>query len=347
MSDDDGEDGEGLGVTLEWPDDVAPSDDPVEDWVETPIEHGWMEGDDEGAGPEGDGGALVATSGLRIDTLQSATAGLSTRIDALLASTTSYRSLITDRISDYSEQVTRMARTQASDLEEYRHATDRVIAELRRSVLDSEEALHRIGTRVDELTSDMANVAELARTSIVEGREVSASADKITRSVRDGLDGFTTRVLERLDQVRSGIEVELASVRSDNGRLRQSVADAAAGWNAERAEAAIETIRDDLAGMRDLVRTAIVEEMPAAFTEAAAAPVAAPVADMEPLIEELTAVRSEVASLRRRIAVRAGGDSVALGDEQMSALADAVAARLAETFEIVDEAPQKTPGKRR
>jgi septal ring factor EnvC (AmiA/AmiB activator) len=357
MADDDD-----LDTQLEWPADPLGDDED-----DTDLAPGWTPPEPPSAPfPDApdlfDSDPLLPALNTRMETLHAAAASLSTRVDGLVASTTSFRSLMVDRLSEYMEQVARAQRTQASDLEEYRHSADRVVAELRTSVMGSEELLHTLRARTDELSSDIASLAELARSSIVEGREFNASTDKVTRSVREGLDGFTTRVLERLDQIREAFDAELGSVRADNTRLRKSVADAAAGWNTSRVETIVDELREDVRdlravviewtdpqGLRDEI-AALRTSVPEALGEGALDDLRTEVTSlhqsieerlavgaMAPLVEELGAVRTELAALRRRMSVRAKSEPL-VSDEQLEALVQAVVDRLSSAFEVVDSA---------
>jgi len=55
------------------------------------------------------------------------------RIDGLLDSIDALRSLLSDRLEDYAELVNSTSRANAEAVEEYRHVSERSVAELRRS----------------------------------------------------------------------------------------------------------------------------------------------------------------------------------------------------------------------
>jgi hypothetical protein len=258
---------------------------------------------------------------------------LSGRLDSLASSADATRRLLSDRLGEYSENVNRFARTQSADLNDYRHTTERVIAELRRASLDAEESLHRMSGRLDEVAADVAEAADLARVSITEGRDFSSTTQRMSHSIRDGLEGFTTSVLERLDQMRRSLETELATVRADAARLRQAVTDAASAWNAERAELSSDRMLEEIRNVaRDLA--ALRAEMAHGAGDARVVDDGEGV-EVGELFGELHAVRTEVAALRRRMAIRAGGSGLSADD--ISAVADALGDRLLGSIEFADE----------
>ena len=104
-----------------------------------------------GAGDDvdGDGSAELAVVGdpalaSRLETIHRTMSTLGMRIDALVTSTTSYRSALTDRLTEYADLVTKLTRSQASDLEEYRRNNERTLSDLRRGLSTSEESLERV-----------------------------------------------------------------------------------------------------------------------------------------------------------------------------------------------------------
>jgi chromosome segregation ATPase len=338
-----------FGIDLDWPTDELAGG-------------GWDEEDVDAVAADADGtswaleplptsGPILPAVAVRLEAVQSAVIALSTRIDALANASTSYRSLMTDRVSEYADTVSRLSRSQSTDLEEYRHATERVVAELRRSITDSEQALHRLDTRMDEVAADLANLAELSRTAIVEGRDASAGVDKVTRSVREGLEGFTNKVIERLDIVGDTIASDLDEVRSaaagqpaaiePRRRSSAGAAETSAGVAQE-----LSSLRGQLEAAWAGTSSALVEEIAAARSDLAelrdALPEAVGGATDPALVEELGTLRAEIAALRRRMSVRAKGEaSGGLDDAQVEAIVSAVVGRLSEAFEFVGEEPEQ------
>jgi hypothetical protein len=103
----------------------------------------------------------------------------------------------------------------------------------------------------------------------------------------EGHDRASDRLLERIDILRRDVDAHLADLRAELGGIRQSLADLAA--------------------------------RPAEPSSVAAAP------SLEPLLTELAHVHEELASLRRRISLRADADRAVLSDEELTRIARTVA----------------------
>lgn len=127
----------------------------------------------------------------RTDSLQAALASIALRIDALTSTTSTFRNLVSDRITDYAEQVGRLAASASGDLDDYRHIHERAIEQIRRSVGDAEDNLRRVGRSVGDLD---AKVGAL----IAAVRESGDAVDQIT-SDRDTVSDSLVRSLERVE----------------------------------------------------------------------------------------------------------------------------------------------------
>ncbi|CAN5246214.1 hypothetical protein BH18ACT4_BH18ACT4_01470 [soil metagenome] len=180
-----------------------------------------------GTAPAG-GGDSPGVPGLstvigRIDGIQGAVATLCMRVDALTSATNTFRSSISDRVADYSETVARLARTHDTELDEYRHASDRSLGELRRSITEGEEVMRRTSARVDEVSSDVQALAEQVRTASADTRDVVAATEKLARLVTDGLDSFGDRLLERLDEQAAAAAEQTSAVRTELARVHRGL----------------------------------------------------------------------------------------------------------------------------
>ena len=109
----------------------------------------------------------------RLETIHRTMSTLGMRIDALVTSTTSYRSALTDRLTEYADLVTKLTRSQASDLDEYRRANERTLAALRRGLSTSEETLERVGARIDSMLTDAESADDSSRRALAEVRRSS------------------------------------------------------------------------------------------------------------------------------------------------------------------------------
>ncbi len=101
----------------------------------------------------------------RTDSLQAALASIALRIDALTSTTSTFRNLISDRITDYAEQVGRLGASAAGDLDDYRHLHERALEQIRRSVAEAEDNIRRLTRSVGDLDSKVAALVAAVRES--------------------------------------------------------------------------------------------------------------------------------------------------------------------------------------
>jgi hypothetical protein len=236
---------EDFGVRLRWPTDdpSAVTDRPLRARRDTPPSV--VEDDEPGAslavrpaagpddGDDGPGGdnlpAVLPAMVGRLETVHGAVATLSMRIDALVAATNNVRSSLTDRVTEYAETMAQLVRSQASDVEDYRHGTERVTGELRRSLAEGDDALRRLSSRVEEIAGDVTMLGDLLRAHQGDNREVLEGGEQLARTVTEGLDSFGQRVLDGLENataatgdVAAVVRAEMSTLRRDLQELRRS-----------------------------------------------------------------------------------------------------------------------------
>ena len=149
----------------------------------------------------------------RLDTIHRTLSTLGMRIDALVTSTTSYRSALTDRLTEYADLVSKLTRTQAADLEEYRRANERTVTELRRSLSTSDEVMERVGARIDSLLTDSESADDQSRRVLTEVRSILESQESLSRFLTESLDQFADRVVERITSTQASTVEQLDAVR--------------------------------------------------------------------------------------------------------------------------------------
>ncbi len=156
----------------------------------------------------------------RLENIHRSMSTLGMRIDALVTSTTSYRSALTDRLNEYAELVTKLTRTQASELEEYRRANEKALSELRRTLTVSEESIERVGARIDSLVTDAESTDDASRRALAEVRSILDAQESLGRFLTESLDKFADEVMGRLSEVTNAGKVttetwgELAGLKS-------------------------------------------------------------------------------------------------------------------------------------
>jgi hypothetical protein len=177
--------------------------------------------------------------------------------------------------------------------------------------------------------------------------EVVAASDagRPGHSLIEAYDRLGDRVLERMRSLREDVDADLAAVRSELASLRQAVDDVGDRVQLRQLRATIDELRGDVSGLRRAVLewpeleqvsgdVAGLRSDMSALLEASRNGVPAPSGEglqlgaLAPLVEEVAALRGEVAALRRRIALRVDG-AAPVGDDQLEHLADQVAERMA------------------
>jgi hypothetical protein len=262
-----------------------------------------------------------------IETVEEDVAGLVARLHALGGAISGVEVTLGDRLSEYADTVVQLGRGLTTNVSTYREGNERTVAELRRALADSEELLRSVLTKADDLAIELATVrSELS----ADGSDDALDVDELRDIVRD--------VVEPLD-VRVAIGQLTSDVAMLSDRLSNELAVATAAPPAS-VDAAMQTeLLTALERMRaELER---VGRGDAADSKAAAA------AERErAMVAELEAMREEIAGLKRRIPLRAK----ASGIDDVERLADAVAHRLAEAFEVVPDdepAPAATAAPKR
>jgi chromosome segregation ATPase len=157
------------------------------------------EEEDDDDEPHGGARTTVTTQELilagRSDSLQAALASIALRIDALTSTTSTFRNLVSDRITDYAEQVGRLAASAAGDLDDYRHLHERALEQIRRSVGDAEDNVRRLSRTVGDLDAKVGALVAAVR-------ESGDAVDQIT-SERDQVSDTVLRSLERVEETLS------------------------------------------------------------------------------------------------------------------------------------------------
>jgi chromosome segregation ATPase len=178
-----------------------------------------FEDDEFGADADALPEAVDPALGGRLDTVHRSLSTLGMRIDALVTSTTTYRSALTDRLTEYADLVTKLTRTQAADLEEYRRANERTISELRRGLASSEEVLERIGARIDSMLTDTESSDDQSRRMLAEVRGILDAQENLGRFLTESLDQFGDRVVERIAATQTASVEQIEALR---GALRDT-----------------------------------------------------------------------------------------------------------------------------
>jgi hypothetical protein len=274
------------------------------------------------------GGPLLPAMVTRIDTVHGSVAALSMRLEALISATGTIRSSLSDRVDEYAAVVSRASLTQAHDLDDYRRATERTVAELRRGSAETSETLHRLGGRIDELATDLATVTDLVRAAPAPSPRAPIAAPS------DGLLDVADAMLAEIADVRiqadlvPGIADDLARLRDEVAALsaavqqvRSDVLAGSAGAPLPAATVDVHALRVEIAALRDLVM-AILDGLPAS-QEGSAGVDQAITAAIDRLRDDIVASGRQGASPAPPI--------------DLAALADAVVERIEALVEVVPD----------
>ena len=194
---------------------------------------------------------------------------------------------------------------------------------------------------------------------------------RMSRAFVEAFDRLSDRLLDRIRSLRQDVDADLASVRSELSGLKQAVDEASDRAPLRQLKAGLDEVREDVLALRRAVLewpaleqvaadvAAIRGDLAFLFEQAEdGSPAAAPsqvlaelrevvdrmaeevqalgeqakVGGLAPLVEEVGAVRDEMATIRRRLVIR----SSPIDDEQLERIVDAVAARVVEELRATD-----------
>lgn len=188
-----------------------------------------------------DSAELAAIGGdASIDDMARTLSTFGMRLDALVTSTTSYRSAITDRLVEYADTVNRLVKNQSADLEEHRSSNQRLLSELQSGISASDASVSSLAVRIDDLLK--GSTGDGAQDVLLEVRSILEAQERLGQFLTEALDQFGDRVTERLDGV--GVGDELASLTGSLAAIEASDTTVETGVKALRADVA--SLRDSL-----------------------------------------------------------------------------------------------------
>jgi hypothetical protein len=235
----------------------------------------WAEAPEEPA-PRPSTVPLLPAMASRLDTLHGGLAALSMRFDALAAATNAFRATTGDRIEECLDAIVRTGRAQTKGLADQTRATDRALAELRRSVDDAGDAVQSLGGRgrggddelLGALADDLNTVRDLVA-AVLDGMPASAEGSGTDVS------GLVVAIDHKVDALATDVDTALASLRDELVHLRRRIGTRgrSGGGDSEPAPGLTEDDVDRIAS-RVVAQLAAAEPQPApAPTRRSAAPV--------------------------------------------------------------------------
>lgn len=233
-----------------------------------------------------------------LDRLQVAVSSLSARVDGLADATHSFRSVMNERLDEYTDTVLRAAKSSASDVQEYRRMHTASLGEVRRNANETAETLRRLSGWMEELARIQGDDERWA-TALSQAFE-EAAAERREGEERDHQVVSTlTERLKRIDQALGRLGEELAAEPPDP--LVPVVTSLAE--RLERMEQALDGLAAQ-AGQPPPVIDTLGERLEA-IERALAARGEEPAALPPPLVLDAGAVRAIAAAVAERLDVRA------------------------------------------
>jgi hypothetical protein len=298
--------------------------------------------------PTGIVGPLLPTLIGRIGIVEAAVGALSMRIDAIGAAVASLRSVLSDRLTDYTEAAAAITRAQTESIEEYRRVNDRVVTELRRTVGETDESSRRVASRVEETAADVQALGELLRTLDTGAGTIASSHENVKRELGESLEEFAGSLSDRLDELTSEWRaatdetrlavrrIEAAAATTPPPAAAPSEASVDAGAIAAAVQLELGAALDDIGDRLGRVETTL-----AASPREWAAPLTGDVDDPA-IASELALLRDEVLQLKRRIGVRAR-TAVTLDDQELERIVSSIVDRLEASIEVVPDTAVVVP----
>lgn len=339
----------------------------------------------------------------RLDAVASAVAGdgrddgVTDEVNGVRVGVERIATVVAERLTDFGETLQASTRQQAAAGDENRANIEKALLDLRRSLVDSDDLVRSLLSRLDDVGTEVdriphataAATADALDAAIVSLHRELVSAIETTAPAHD-LELDAEPIVGPIGDVHDEVvalraEVMAAMRARSTGAELSAVVDA--GTARDALLAAVESMRADVQSLRsnlapqqvtaDDVR-GLVDELTAIREEIAGlgsmrdqlatvasirdevAALASVRDELQPLAQlrhltQLASMREELAQLKRRIALRATpptlpDDQLAaiaervsaqpraeLSDEEVRRIADVVAERLAEAFEVVDE----------
>lgn len=179
----------------------------------------------------------------RLDTIHQTLATLQARIDALVTSTTTYRSALTDRLTEYADLVSRLARSQTTDLERVTTRID--------GLLDQGAT----GAATDDATEVLTEVRE-ALLDVASGEVVGALWDEL-REARSAIDTLVARAPQAAAATDgdSGTAEAVSALVADVAALRSELSEGLVVEPSESLAGTVDQLGVDLAAVNGEVRT--------------------------------------------------------------------------------------------
>ena len=149
-----------------------------------------------------------------LDRLQVAVSSLSARVDGLADATHSFRSVMNERLDEYTETVLRAAKSSASDLQEYRRMHTASLGEVRRNANETAETLRRLTGWMEELARIQGDDERWATALSQAFEEAAAERREGEERDRQVVSTLTER-LKRIDHALGRLGEELAAEPPD------------------------------------------------------------------------------------------------------------------------------------
>ncbi|HWG73078.1 MAG TPA: hypothetical protein VG184_03375 [Acidimicrobiales bacterium] len=146
--------------------------------------------------------AADLAGGARAEAVETALSEITLRLDALSLATTTFRSLVSDRLTDYTDQVARAQAITGRDFEDSRREYERTVHDLERALKESDEGLRWLQRGIQQLAGRMDQVAT---TRVVEqvGGSLQRVVEQVGGSLQDVINDSTRLVTTEIQDAHA------------------------------------------------------------------------------------------------------------------------------------------------
>jgi hypothetical protein len=149
---------------------------------------------------------------------------IAVRVDALASTTALLRTVIADRLSDYSNQVSRAQAQHRRDLEEHNRGHDRRLADIEVMVRECEEAVRRLETTASKLLVRVEGIAaEIGSEVVGLGERLEAAVAGLGDAQAEDLE----RMMDLIESIQPSGNPEVVSrldaIAADQSQLHEAL----------------------------------------------------------------------------------------------------------------------------
>src|SRR5439155_22595609 len=167
---------------------------------------------------------LLPALAVRVESVLTAVAALTARVDALAAASQAFQSGISDRLVNYIESTSAVTTAQDEALNEYRRASERSVTELRHATRATDKLLRTLSGRLEEVSTDIRLATEASGSGpAIDRDELSAAVADALAPVAEAINGLYDHPVAASDGGNLALADELARIRIELTQLKRRV----------------------------------------------------------------------------------------------------------------------------